>query len=533
MKKVVLLVCVIIYCFPAFSQQYKNRLDELNNVIEKKDVFDSSRTKRIRMLQRKLAAIKSGNRVAEYGICLNLYNEYKTFNYEQSFKYVLKLQELGHQMGDSAKVSYGKVKLGFIMLSSGMFKETFELLQTVNVKLLPDTAKTEYYFLNARTFYDLADYDNDQYYSRIYNARASRYIDSGLTLCKPDSYLYLYFDGLRMLKAGNINQAADNLNKLLTSYKLTDHEVAVTASTLSDIYIQTLQYDKAINLLITAAIADIRTSTKETAAAINLAQLLHKKGDVKNAYVYTRQAMDDASFYGARQRKMQVSTILPIIANEKINYLEFEKQALLFYGSLLTLLAIVIVIFAVIIYKQLKKLRIADKIIMEANHRQQIIIDKLNEAETIKEEYIGYYFNLIAVYINKLEKFKISIENKILTKKFDEIRALINSINLRKEREELFIIFDKVFLKIFPNFVDEFNSHFNKEDQIKLLPNQLLNTELRIFALVRLGIIDPEKIAGILEYSLNTIYNYKARIKNKSTLANDEFEKVIMKIKAV
>src|SRR6187402_1819318 len=125
MKKVVLLICIIIFCFHASAQQYKHRLDELNKVIEKKDTFDSTRTKRIRALQLKLAGIAPGNRLAEYNICLNLYNEYKTFNYEQSFKYVLKLQELGHQMGDSAKVSYGKVKLGFILLSSGMFKETF------------------------------------------------------------------------------------------------------------------------------------------------------------------------------------------------------------------------------------------------------------------------------------------------------------------------------------------------------------------------------------------------------------------------
>jgi hypothetical protein len=129
----------------------------------------------------------------------------------------------------------------------------------------------------------------------------------------------------------------------------------------------------------------VRSSTKETAAVINLAQLLHKDGDVKNAYAYTKQAMDDASYYGARQRKIQVSAILPIIANEKINYLEVQRKALFFYGSLLTILAIVIVAFAIIIYKQLKKLRVADKIIQEKNHQQEKIIDQLNEAELLKK----------------------------------------------------------------------------------------------------------------------------------------------------
>jgi len=186
----------------------------------------------------------------------------------------------------------------------------------------------------------------------------------------------------------------------------------------------------------------------------------------------------------------------------------------------------------VIIYKQLRKLRVADKVIVEANHNLQESLNKLNEADKIKEEYIGYYFNLISEYINKLEKFKRSVDNKLTTKRYDDIRSLVTNINLTKEREELFVNFDKAFLKIFPNFVEAFNSLFSEENQVKLLPNQLLNTDLRIFALVRLGITDTEKIANILEYSVNTIYNYKARIKGKSKITNEEFEHSIMAIKA-
>ena len=109
---------------------------------------------------------------------------------------------------------------------------------------------------------------------------------------------------------------------------------------------------------------------------------------------------------------------------------------------------------------------------------------------------------------------------------------MVDNINLTKEREELFINFDKAFLTIFPNFVKTFNTFFCEENQIRLLPNQLLNTDLRIFALIRLGITDTEKIAHILGYSVNTIYNYKARLKSKSTIANDDFEQAVMTIQA-
>jgi hypothetical protein len=122
---------------------------------------------------------------------------------------------------------------------------------------------------------------------------------------------------------------------------------------------------------------------------------------------------------------------------------------------------------------------------------------------------------------------------KLMTKKIEDIRYVVSNINPKKEREELYHSFDKVFLKLFPDFVMVFNSYFKDEDKIVLKEGQLLNTELRIFALIRMGIHDNEKIAKILDYSINTIYNYKARVKGKSLLPNEEFEKKIMRIHAL
>ena len=353
------------------------------------------------------------------------------------------MQIIGQLLHDPIKVAYGKVKLGFIQLSSGMFKETFESLKTINAKILPDSIKKEYYFLRARTYYDLADFDSDDYYSPIYNAKAAIYIDSATTLCNSNSFDFIYYKGLRDLKTGNKIQSILNLKSLINTYKLSNHEFAITASTLSDIYVKSNQPDSAISLLILAAIADVRSSTKETAAILNLAQLLQKRGEIKSAYYYIKQAMDDALFYGARQRKMQIGAILPVIAGERIDYVEEQKQALFLYSSLLTLLSILVVLFAIISYKQLQKLKIADKLIMAANQNLQKINTSLIEATTIKEEYIGYYFNLISEYINKLDKFKRSVDNKLTSKKYEDIRVLISNINLAKEREELFLNFDK------------------------------------------------------------------------------------------
>lgn len=534
MKRVLLIIPLFLLFHTAVANtNYDTLLNKLNDVLDKKETYDQQKLQRIEGLKKHLADAGTSSLSSKYAIYLSLYNEYKAFNYDQAFDYAQKLQLTGRLLKDPAKIAYSKVKLGFILLSSGMFKETFDSLKTVDVSVLDNEAKKEYYFLTARTYYDLADFDKDNYYTDIYDRSAGKYIDSASRLCSPTSYEYIYYNGLKYLKTGNVDQAVTELKLLVAHYKLTDHEFAVTASTLSDIYIRKSEPDSAIALLMKAAMADARSSTKEAAALTTLAQLLYKSGDVKNAYIYIKKAMDDAIYYGARQRKLQVSAILPVIASDRINYEEEQKRALFFYASLLTILVCMVIVFAVIIYKQLQKLKIADKVILETNRTLEKSNIELNEANTIKEEYIGYYFNLISEYINKLDKFKRSVDNKLTTKRFDDIRILVNNINLTKEREELFINFDKAFLKIFPNFVAGYNELFTEENRVKLLPNQLLNTDLRIFALVRLGIHDTEKIAHILEYSVNTIYNYKARIKSKSIIHNDEFEHAIMAIKAV
>jgi DNA-binding NarL/FixJ family response regulator len=151
----------------------------------------------------------------------------------------------------------------------------------------------------------------------------------------------------------------------------------------------------------------------------------------------------------------------------------------------------------------------------------------------IKDEYIGFFFNVHSDYIDKIDRLKRSVEKNIRDKRYEEIASTLNRLNTNFERENLSHSFDKVFLNLFPRFVDDFNALFATEHQIHLHDGQLLNSELRIFALIRLGIHDNESIGKILNYSVNTIYTYKTKVKNKSLIPNEEFEDKIMLIKAV
>ena len=204
------------------------------------------------------------------------------------------------------------------------------------------------------------------------------------------------------------------------------------------------------------------------------------------------------------------------------------------------LLLLAVIALVIIVLRQVNRLQTAQSIITEAHTKEQAANqrlveanNKLSEANKIKEEYIGYFFNADSESFDKIGQFKKALEQKIAYRKWDDVITLVNNTNPKKEKEELLRNFDKVFLKLFPDFTQRFNDMFRDEDKIQLKDNELLNTDIRIFALIRMGIHENEKIARILEYSVNTINTYKTRIKNKSIVPNEEFEQRIMEIRTI
>jgi tetratricopeptide (TPR) repeat protein len=506
---------------------------EIGKVIYSSSSFDTSKNKRIdsiRLGLKKFDYHPSRSLFDQYAL---LYNEYRIYNYDSAFSYAQLMVSEANAMDDDSLVVSAKIKMGFVLLSSGLFKETFDLLDKTSLDRASQSDKAEYYSLMARYYYDLADYDNEKIYAPRYNDSGKRYIDSALKLLNPDSFEHIYYNGLKNIRAGNFDTALSYLEKLIASYPMSPHELAVTASTISDVYIQKGQTDTAIHFLLLAAIEDIRSSTKETRAIFNLATLLFRKGDARNASTFIEKAVNDAVFYGSRQRKLQLTSILPLIEAEKLNILQNENKRIVSYAIVVTISSLLLIILLVIIFRQIRKLQQAKTEISVAHQQQQMINAKLQEANKIKEEYIGYFFSGNSEFYTRIEKFIQSVEVKIADRKVDDIRFLVNTLNLKKGREVVLNDFDQIFLKLFPNFKAEFNSLINAEGQVKLKDGELLNTDLRIFALIRMGIHDTHKIAGILGYSVNTINTYKSKIKNKSLVPNEDFEEKIMQIKSI
>ena len=572
--KAILIFCVLLVNgFVSFGSPHIDSLmAELNQAIKDASAYDESKLKEISKLKNELSKWPLTDFDKQYEINLQLYKEYKYYHYDSALIYAHELQRLASYKRNPAFITDARLKAIFIMLSGGMFKETFDSLNIISVTNISDTVKAEYYSLVGRAYYNLSDFNGGD---SIYNVKANLYLDSALHLYPLSSFDYSYYSALTFLKKRSTDSALHYLNKLLTQKNLSYHQIALATSTIGGIYISQGNDDKAIPYLASASVADIKSSTKETLALLNLAGIVYKKGNIEEALSYIEKANADAEFYNARLRKVQVGAILPVIEGGMIHTIKNQKEKLQYFLLALSFLVILLAGFAIIIRNQVKKLKAARKSLSEINLKQKQINEELleanelkgkfnhqltetnsqleeanlvkelynvqlrrinhqlSEANKIKEEYIGYYFNLDTEYLSRIEKLMTSLDKKVAERKWEEIRFLLKSVDPKKEKEELLKNFDKVFLRLFPNFVVQFNTLFKEEDKIILKEDQLLNTELRIFALIRLGVTDNEKIAEILDYSINTIYSKKTKIRSKTIVSKDDFEKKIAEITTI
>lgn len=532
MKRLCWLLLSLSLSSNSFAQS-DSLLNAFKSTIERKDTFVNARIKRIQNLKRELSLVPSSALEKIFDLTNRLYFEYKVFVYDSAIHYTQRLSRLAEKLNDPAKREYARVKTAFTLNSAGLFKETFDTLRLVKTKSLPDSSRLEYYNLMARANFDLGDFDTDAFFYKQYHATANRYLDSGMMMSPKNSYSNLDISNYKHLMNNEVDQGLADVKTILKFKNLTLHQRAICNNHLASLYLKARDTLKARDAYIVSSIYDLKAAVKENASMAELANIFYRIGDVDNAYLFIRQAMDDALYYGARQRKARIGSLLPIIAAESISRSEQQKKAWLTYSIMVTVGVALTLFFVFITRRQYKKLKEADQKIKEANESLQEINHRLREADKIKEEYIGYYFNINSDYLDKVESLKKSIDQKLTARKFDDLRFVTDSFDLKRERENLYAGFDSTFIKLFPDFVSTFHSYFEEENKFQLKDGQVLNTEMRIFALIRLGIHDTDKIAKILGYSVNTIYAYKTKVKSKSTLPNDEFEAKILEIKTV
>ena len=308
-------------------------------------------------------------------------------------------------------------------------------------------------------------------------------------------------------------------------------EYALTSYQRAMIYRQKKDREKEKYYLALSSLSDIQSAITDHASLWMLADLLLKDGDIERAYHYIRFSWDETNRFRARSRSWQSADILSLIDKNYQATIEGKNRILVAYLTLISVLTLLLISAIVYIYRQMKRLAEARNHLQETNEQLKSANLELSESNRIKEEYIGRFMSLCSSYIDKLDGYRRMVYKMVSSGQIGEVvKVTRSSQGLEAELNALYKNFDTAFLHLFPNFVTQFNSLLLEDEQVVLKRDELLNTELRIFALIRLGINDSSQIAEFLRYSVNTIYNYRAKVKNKACVSRDDFENLVRKI---
>ena len=496
----------------------------LDEAIEAHRHYVAVREGRIARLKRQVLDTDTAN-ISFFRWNGEIYKEYKAYICDSAIHYLRVNLDWAERYGRQDAALETRLELAHLMASAGMYEEAAELLRQTDKASLPSHLLPDYYNACHKLYTELSFYTLDDSFKKHYQALATHYDDSLMQVLLPSSPLYLERRETREAAAGHPDEALSINDTRLAHAKPNTPEYALVTYQRSLLYRRLGNREEEKRYLALSALTDIRLSITDHASLWNLAELLYEEGDMEHAYRYIRFSWDETNRYNARSRSLQTAGILSLIDLTYQAMREKQNDRLRLYLWLISALIVLLVVAVGFIYRQMQRLSAARNKLEHANEQLQL-------SNNIKEEYVGRFMNLCSVYINRLDTYRRMVNKKISAGQMEELLKMVRSREvLDAGLKELYDNFDTAFLHLFPDFVDEFNDLLQPEERIVLRKGELLNTELRIFALIRLGIDDSSQIAEFLRYSVNTIYNYRAKVKNKARISREDFEMRLMQIR--
>lgn len=567
MKKFIILLFIIPQFFVARAQSQPQDLEldaptqallhTLDDIIQNHKVqYQAQRIKQINQLK---AQARTATGYNKYNLYKEIFDLYSHFQTDSAQVYICKMQQLPAYKTDAVMQATLHVAQAEIMAVSALYAEALNELDKVPQSLISSEHADLrlYYYRVKRALYGwmCTYYTKSSGQHKLWEEKTMNYRDSLLSV---DAIKNMSRDIVMADKYNALHQPEKAL-KMLKPYSAQASEATpnpFVCFTLAHAYILSGNRTKAIYYLTLTAIADLRSATCEYQALPMLAQILFDHGDVERAYTYLLCSMEDASYCKAGLRSIEASTIFPIIDKQykQREKAQRERDHLLMYG----LVGLLLMLIAMVVYlrKQMLKLRqmrqkqslynkqlsAANQQMHEANEKLQVALQEvkrtneelqntysqLRMTDKVKEEYIARYLNRCRMYLDQLAEFRSATLRLIKNRHFEELaNQLKRDLNAKAEQTQFYEDFDAAFLTLFPDFVASFNALLQPEHQLSVKKNGLLNTELRIYALIRLGIHDTTRIAHFLDYSTATVYNYRSKIRNKAICSPEEFESLV------
>ena len=544
------LLCFLLF-FSCQSALAGESLDSLLNVLDKtiKEADTYVQIKENKLHELKKEARKTPPfSVERYNLNNDIYLEYKAYSSDSALHYLNENMLLARQLNDKERELKIQLELSYLLSSIGMYMEAADILNSIDRQTLPSSLLGHYYTCYEHVYFEAgAAQPRYKMFASRYVKLSHAYRDSMQITLDPSSATYLWLRETQLREAGKYDEALEFSDRRLAESSFGTPQYALVAYQRFRLFESMGKKDEHLYYLVLSAISDVRSAIKEQSSLMVLAQELNSKGDLKRAYDYINFSWEISQFYKTRLRSWMNITPLSMINGNYQDIIKQQNRELLIYIVCVALLALLLVIALIYIYRQMKALSIAKKGLQEVNERLFSLNEELeevnrhlrstnlelSESNLIKEAYIARFFKLCSVYVDRLQAYRKLVNKKLQRGQVAELLKMTHLSNdiVTVEVQELYANFDSAFLHLFPNFVESLNALLLPDEQIVLKPDELLNTELRIFALIRLGIKDSSQIAELLHYSVNTIYNYRSRVKTKARVSRDDFEDLVAKIR--
>lgn len=533
-------------------------LDSLDSSLGKSAAYTAEKERRISSLRRRLS--QTANPEQRFWICRNLVDEYSSYNSDSALHYIDASTAVGRQAGRREWIDEMNLNRAYIYAATGLLAEAESALNEVDPRQMTPALATEYY---NRLLFVLTH--KDQYLgknslTRPYSERAKAMLDSVSRLMQPSDPQYIWFLAWRsMTDPAKTREAIPVVEKALESSTYSTREEAMNAWILSRLYELTGNSDMMMRYLILSAIADVRTSNKEIASLEEISNRLYQSNDLERANDYISHCLQLANDYKSRVRVGRLADLQYHITKAYSQRNDRQRRKLNVYFIIALVFAACLAVAMLSLYKQNRRIhrskteldrsnaQLNSKVeelsqtrrqLKEANDRLEILYRNVRDeagelaaGNDAKERYIADIFAICSDYISKLDEFRRNIYRKIVAHNFDEVKELTKSHELSHgEIKELYQNFDSIFLKVYPNFVDDFNTLLRPDERVAMKKPGVLTTELRIYALVRLGINDSVKIARFLHCSTQSVYNARMKMRNKSDISKEQFAEAVRRL---
>lgn len=520
-------------------------VNTLDSLIEILDKSIAERPAYIAEHQRTIARTRSlldhshDDRV-RFDVLCGLHDLYQSFNTDSSLYYSRQSLVVAKSIGIDSLIQRGRLNVANVLATAGMYHEAISVIDSIAPESLSTNGLRRFYFHVCRTIYGLlADYAIDHATKQGYIKLTDTYRDSLILTHTPGSLMTDILIADRMIALGRPDSAARILNDRSDDIKAAgQHEIAITAYTLAKAYEATGDAQRQKEALAMSAAADMRSGVREYLSLLELAQMLYSDGDIDHAYRYLTTTLDDAAKCNARLRVIQVNDIFPVVNQMYTAKISNESHRLRITTTAIILLAVALIALIWYLWRQMRKVSDARSRLRQLNDKLQAANDRLSHANSaiaensrLKTEYIARYMDQCSSYLDRLDSQRKGIARLLSIGKIDEANRMVNSsAAVNDYLEEFYRGFDEAFLNLFPTFVDDFNRLLRPGERIAPRNEGRLNTELRVFALIRLGITDSAKISRFLRYSVTTIYNYRTRMRNRALGDRDSFEAEVARI---